>query len=258
MGVICTTMLVRKRQGFAARKDFIPTVTQQGWVLQAQQAQHTGAGTAKCQTPSPVPRAALAPAGVTQVQPGELESSVSSNRLISALIFNWENDGPLTRHCSISHQGLRDATEEMIFLPYVSAFNLNLSVTLAHLGINVTSRLLWCTQDACGLFHIPVRGWQECPHSRNPSEPKLQQPLPRHPPASAHTGQQKACRLSRELCELKSSWFWKLPLWHCFLKMQLPNERNARVTRTAPGHGTLLPPLGTDTAGCAGGQEHTR
>lgn len=154
--------------------------------------------------------------GTCWCHPGELESSVSSNRLISALIFNWENDGPLTHHCSISHQGLRDATEEMIFLPYVSAFNLNLSVTLAHLGINVASRLLWCTQDACGLFHIPVRGWQECPHSRNPSEPKLQQPLPRHPPASAHTGQQKACRLSRELCELKSSGFWKLHLRQFF------------------------------------------
>lgn len=37
---------------------------------------------------------------------------------------------------------------------------------------------------------------------QNSSEPMLQQPLPCHSPVSKHTGEQKACRLSREVCEL--------------------------------------------------------
>lgn len=241
MGIIYTIVLLRKRQGFAARKDFIPIVQQQGcvlWAPEAQQAQHTwpAVWAVQCDIPglpcathcSPALRAALAPAGLLWVQPGG----------------SWRALYQVREHFITDFQGLsrtgrmmglfldpagseKDATEETKYLPVCLIFNLNLSVALAHLvnGINVTSRLLrclvrhlWCTQDVCQPFPIPVPGWEECPHSKNPWEPMLQQLLQHHSPTSTHTGWQKAYRLSRNVCELKRSLFWKLLFWRCLLK----------------------------------------
>lgn len=135
MGVILTKMLLRKRPGFAARKDFIPTVQQQGCVLQApeaQQAQHTWAGEhlgsqMNGQSPSSSPQGSTgtywSSTGATRC---ELDSSASRNRHFSALIFNcWvglvEWWAPYSSFLN-THQGLRDATEVTILLPYVCAF----------------------------------------------------------------------------------------------------------------------------------------
>lgn len=117
MGVIYTTTLLRKRRGFAARKDFIPTVQQQGCVLQApeaQQAQHTrpAAGAAKCQTPFSSPQGSTgtywSSRGATRCElesSGELWTSNrhegTSHHWFSSAEHNWENDGPLTHHCSL-------------------------------------------------------------------------------------------------------------------------------------------------------------
>lgn len=135
MGVIYTTTLLRKRRGFAARKDFIPTVHQQGCVLQApeaQQAQHTrpAAGAAKCQTPFSSPQGS---AGTYWSSRGaarcELESSGSATDTRERFITGFQvlsTTGRMMGHLLITAHypsgSDRDATEESIFLPYVSCF----------------------------------------------------------------------------------------------------------------------------------------
>lgn len=135
MGVIYTTTLLGKRQGFAARKDFIPTVQQQGCVLrapEAQEAQHTwpGVGQPNARARAPVPRAALAPyCSSTGAARCELESSVSATDTMEHFIADFQvlsRMGRMMGHLLITARfpsgSDRDATEEMIFLPDVSVF----------------------------------------------------------------------------------------------------------------------------------------
>lgn len=153
-----------------------------------------GQGQPNARSHRPLPRAALAPTGLPWVQPGVSWRAVHQatdtfQHWFSSAEHNWENDGPFTHRYSLPMRVWERCYWGNDLPALCVCFNLNLSVTLAHLvKINMTRRFLWCTQDACGLFPIPVRGWEECANSRNPSEPVVQQPLPHHSPTSTHTG----------------------------------------------------------------------
>lgn len=147
MSVICTIMLLRKRRGFAARKDFIPTV--QHRAVCSRLPKHSGLSTPdpvwgqpNARARSPVPRAALAPTGVPRVQPGgswralsqatdTREHFITDFQVLSRTGRTTGLSLIVTRYPSGSE---RDATEETIFLLYVSGLSLNLSVTLAPPG----------------------------------------------------------------------------------------------------------------------------
>lgn len=147
MGVIYTTTLLGKRQGFAARKDFIPTVQQQGCVLrapEAQEAQSTPDLVWGSQMPEPVlqsPGQHWHLTALPRVQPGvswralyQQQTQWNTSSLIFKCWAEWGEWWATYSSLLVSHQGLTEMPQKKwSSCPTCLFFNLNLPVTLARL-----------------------------------------------------------------------------------------------------------------------------
>lgn len=214
----------------------------------AQQAQLPRAGLG--QTLLSEPRAALAPTGLTGVAAGQL---CSSNRHISALIHKgWAGLAQCwapTHHHSIAIRGWERCHWGHHLPALCACFNLNWSVTLPHLvKRDVTSRLPWCTQDICELSS-PLGE-----DGRNVHTAELLRAN-----ASATSAMPLSCFKTHWVA--KSLQAFQRVLWtvhyfeHCFFAVTFEDAIAKRKGTSGwpglpSGHQSLLPSLGTDTAGC--------
>lgn len=214
----------------------------------AQQAQLPRAGLG--QTLLSEPRAALAPTGLTGVAAGQL---CSSNRHISALIHKgWAGLAQCwapTHHHSIAIRGWERCHWGHHLPALCACFNLNWSVTPPHLvKRDVTSRLPWCTQDTCWGFLTPRRGWEECPHSRTPQSQCFSNLCHATLLFQNTLGSKKPAGFPES--SVNCSLFWTLLFCSDFWRCNCQMKGTSGWPGLPSGHQSLLPSLGTDTAGC--------